>query len=302
MIADFGLARIVSPESVMKTPCGTPICVAPEVLGLQGYGKEVDLWSLGVILYILLCGFPPFQNGVEEDNLPLLYKQIISCKYDFSDPAWEIISNEAKDLISHLLVSNPAKRFTTAEVLKHPWMVNMTEAANKDIGIKQQMGRFNARRKFKLAILSMLSVKKPPFQNPNADQIKEWKTLFEKSANRKKKISTPKLKELVYSLGLDDCDKKVVDLCSKYPPIEEQIDYETFSYLVQTLPAKLTKEQFQNAFAMIADKSGRITYEELHKLIKNRVTSEQVEEIMEFVGLSDRGISYPTFEKMMTNL
>jgi len=119
MISDFGLSKIFNDEEVMKTACGTPGYVAPEVLKRQGYGKEVDLWSIGVITYILLCGYPPFydQNNVE------LYKQILACRYEFEKPWWDNISEDAKEFIRKLLVLDPAKRYTAKQAVMHPFIV-----------------------------------------------------------------------------------------------------------------------------------------------------------------------------------
>ncbi|KND01960.1 CAMK/CAMK1 protein kinase [Spizellomyces punctatus DAOM BR117] len=118
MISDFGLSKIFNDEEVMKTACGTPGYVAPEVLRRQGYGKEVDLWSLGVITYILLCGYPPFydQNNVE------LFKLIMAGQYRFDHPWWEPVSDVAKDFIRKLLVLNPRERATAAQALQHPFI------------------------------------------------------------------------------------------------------------------------------------------------------------------------------------
>ena len=90
MISDFGLSRIFSDEEMMKTACGTPGYVAPEVLKRRGYGREVDLWSIGVITYILLCGYPPFYD----ENNQELYQQIMRGDYCFDSPNWDGISYE----------------------------------------------------------------------------------------------------------------------------------------------------------------------------------------------------------------
>jgi len=116
-IADFGLSKIVGPQ-VMMTACGTPGYVAPEVLSATGYDKEVDLWSIGVITYILLCGFPPFYN----EELPKLFEQIMKADYDFPHEYWSHISNEAKDFVRKLLVVNPSKRMNSQQALSHPWL------------------------------------------------------------------------------------------------------------------------------------------------------------------------------------
>ena len=106
-IADFGLARMISNKDMMKTACGTPGYVAPEVLQNKGYSSgAVDVWSTGVILYILLCGFPPFY----EEELPALFDQILKGKYDFPSPWWDNISKDAKDLVKAMLTVDPKKR------------------------------------------------------------------------------------------------------------------------------------------------------------------------------------------------
>jgi len=117
-IADFGLSKIVSTQVMMQTACGTPGYVAPEILLTKGYEKEVDLWSIGVITYILLCGFPPFYN----DNIAELFEQIMKAEYDFPKEYWHSISKEAKDFVSKLLVADPHERMTSNEALEHPWL------------------------------------------------------------------------------------------------------------------------------------------------------------------------------------
>jgi len=117
-LADFGLSKIVSQKVMMQTACGTPGYVAPEVLKAQGYDKEVDYWSIGVITYILLCGFPPFYN----EKLQLLFEQIMKADYDFPEDYWSDISSEAKDFIRKLLVVDPKKRLIGKDCLKHPWL------------------------------------------------------------------------------------------------------------------------------------------------------------------------------------
>lgn len=104
----------------MRTACGTPGYVAPEVLKRQGYKEEVDLWSLGVITYILLCGYPPFfdQNNTE------LFKKIMSGRYQFDRPWWDNVSDKAKDFIRKLLVLDPMQRMTATQALQHPFIVD----------------------------------------------------------------------------------------------------------------------------------------------------------------------------------
>ncbi len=103
---------------MMQTACGTPGYVAPEVLQAQGYGPEVDLWSIGVITYILLCGFPPFYH----EELPELFEQIMSADFDFPEEYWDSVSSEAKDFIKKLLVVKPSDRMSVDQALAHPWL------------------------------------------------------------------------------------------------------------------------------------------------------------------------------------
>ncbi|XP_010833879.1 PREDICTED: serine/threonine-protein kinase DCLK3 [Bison bison bison] len=122
-LADFGLAKhVVRP---IFTVCGTPTYVAPEILSEKGYGLEVDMWAAGVILYILLCGFPPFRSP--ERDQEELFNIIQLGRFEFLAPYWDNISDAAKDLVSRLLVVNPKKRYTAHQVLQHPWL----EAAGK---------------------------------------------------------------------------------------------------------------------------------------------------------------------------
>jgi serine/threonine protein kinase len=116
-ISDFGLARFVIDE-LASTACGTPGYVAPEILDGKGYGKEVDYWSIGVILYILLCGFPPFY----EENNSKLFEMIKNCDYEFPSPFWDDVSKDAKDLIRAILVRDPKSRLTAEQILSHPWV------------------------------------------------------------------------------------------------------------------------------------------------------------------------------------
>lgn len=116
-IADFGFSKDFN-EDKLQTSCGSPGYVAPEVLTSESYNKSVDMWSIGVIIYILLCGYPPFYA----DNAPALFKKIMDVKYDFDDPSWDDVSSDAKDLIRHLLVKNPDERYTAQQCKEHPWI------------------------------------------------------------------------------------------------------------------------------------------------------------------------------------
>ena len=119
-ITDFGLAKYTSgPQAeAMTTACGTPGYVAPEVISGTEYDSKVDMWSLGVIAYVILCGFPPFYH----ENHAELFRRIKSCNYEFVAPFWDGVSEGAKDLITKLLVVDPEQRWSAEQVLEHPWV------------------------------------------------------------------------------------------------------------------------------------------------------------------------------------
>lgn len=118
-ITDFGLSKFFDEQStLMKTPCGTPGYIAPEVLHMRGYNQQCDVWSMGVIVYILLCGFPPFYA----DNDAQLFERIKRGQYEFLKPYWDPISDAAKDFVRRMLVTDPAKRATCEQLLQDPWL------------------------------------------------------------------------------------------------------------------------------------------------------------------------------------
>jgi len=154
MLVDFGLAKQMG-ENMLTTPCGSPAYVAPEVLERKPYGAEVDWWSLGVILYILLCGFPPFHD--EHNNLKRLYKKIKKGKFEFVKPYWDGISEDAKDLVTNLLQTDPAKRFNAKKVLEHKWLASADE---KNIGKKynDQLKNYKLKAVLRRGVNTVLAV------------------------------------------------------------------------------------------------------------------------------------------------
>ncbi|XP_022605045.1 calcium/calmodulin-dependent protein kinase type 1D [Seriola dumerili] len=148
MISDFGLSKMEGSGDVMSTACGTPGYVAPEVLAQKPYSKAVDCWSIGVIAYILLCGYPPFYD----ENDSKLFEQILKADYEFDAPYWDDISDSAKDFISSLMEKDPAKRFTCEQALRHPWIAGDT-ALCKNIheSVSRQIRKNFAKSKWRQA-------------------------------------------------------------------------------------------------------------------------------------------------------
>lgn len=148
MISDFGLSKMEGSGDVMSTACGTPGYVAPEVLAQKPYSKAVDCWSIGVIAYILLCGYPPFYD----ENDSKLFEQILKADYEFDAPYWDDISDSAKDFISSLMEKDPVKRFTCEQALRHPWIAGDT-ALCKNIheSVSRQIRKNFAKSKWRQA-------------------------------------------------------------------------------------------------------------------------------------------------------
>ncbi|XP_020293064.1 calcium/calmodulin-dependent protein kinase type II alpha chain isoform X16 [Pseudomyrmex gracilis] len=154
-LADFGLAIEVQGEAqAWYGFAGTPGYLSPEVLKKEPYGKPVDIWACGVILYILLVGYPPFWD----EDQHRLYAQIKAGSYDYPSPEWDTVTPEAKNLINQMLTVNPGKRITASEALKHPWICQRERVAS--VVHRQEtvdcLKKFNARRKLKGAILTTM--------------------------------------------------------------------------------------------------------------------------------------------------
>uniref|UniRef100_A0A8D3EAW6 calcium/calmodulin-dependent protein kinase n=1 Tax=Scophthalmus maximus TaxID=52904 RepID=A0A8D3EAW6_SCOMX len=152
-LADFGLAiEVQGDQQAWFGFAGTPGYLSPEVLRKEAYGKPVDIWACGVILYILLVGYPPFWD----EDQHKLYQQIKAGAYDFPSPEWDTVTPEAKNLINQMLTINPAKRITAQEALKHPWVCQRSTVAS--MMHRQEtvecLKKFNARRKLKVMSLT----------------------------------------------------------------------------------------------------------------------------------------------------
>ncbi|KAI8647107.1 CAMK/CAMK1 protein kinase [Parasitella parasitica] len=149
LIADFGLSRIMDTDKfhTLKTTCGTPGYMAPEIFKKTGHGKPVDLWAIGVITFFLLSGYTPFEgaNNLEE------MQAILSANYNYDDPCWENISENAKNFIDRCLTIDADKRITAKEALEHKWLLTINEEEGGDL-LPNMRTNFNARRTFKKAI------------------------------------------------------------------------------------------------------------------------------------------------------
>nr|XP_046236250.1 calcium/calmodulin-dependent protein kinase type II delta 1 chain isoform X5 [Scatophagus argus] len=186
-LADFGLAiEVQGDQQAWFGFAGTPGYLSPEVLRKDPYGKPVDMWACGVILYILLVGYPPFWD----EDQHRLYQQIKAGAYDFPSPEWDTVTPEAKDLINKMLTINPAKRVTATDALKHPWICQRSTVAS--MMHRQEtvecLKKFNARRKLKGAILTTMLATR----NFSAKSLLNKKTDGVKINNKANVVTSPK--------------------------------------------------------------------------------------------------------------
>ena len=150
-LIDFGGARYFSKNKKMTKVNGTPYYIAPEVLS-EVYDEKCDIWSCGVILYILLCGYPPFNGDSDTDIL----KSVKKGTYDFPVEEWESISKNAKDLVSNMLKYEPKVRFSAAECLAHPWFKKFESNASVTQNAIKNMQKFKVNRKLEQATITYI--------------------------------------------------------------------------------------------------------------------------------------------------
>jgi len=145
-ITDFGLSKDFG-AGTLQTSCGTPDYVAPEVLKGQPYDHSVDIWSIGVITYILLCGFPPFYGNTDAQ----IFDKILKCQYDFPSPDWDNISEDAKQFVGAILTLDPHARPTAADCLEAPWLQHNAAPPKSINRMDSKLADYNANRKKALA-------------------------------------------------------------------------------------------------------------------------------------------------------
>ena len=223
-IADFGFAKRLGAggEESLTTQCGTPGYVAPEILEGVPYGTQSDMWSIGVIIYILLGGYPPF---IEQDQKKLFYR-IRKGNYEFHDEYWGSVSKDAKSLISSMLTVDPKKRITAKDALGNSW-INGSDAklAAMDLGKNlEEFKKFNAKRKFKAAVKGVTaanmmkkfvggakgtSLERKMTEEDIAD-LKETFNMFDKDGGGT--ISQAELKSVMERLGMKMSDADVMEV------------------------------------------------------------------------------------------
>ena len=293
-VIDFGLSQIISPEKKLKTKVGTAYYVAPEIL--QGnYTEKCDIWSAGVILYIFLSGDPPF-NGPSD---AVIYGKIAEMKFNFPEKKWKNISNEAKDLIMHMIAPEK-ERYTAKEVLQHPWFKNASNvplsALNFDVLFFIDYVRGSELKKMSLLYIA---------SRLDENEIENLKKAFEAFDKCKDgQISYDELKQGLIQLKSHNINENDIIALFKSIDVDQngRIDYTEFLAATIQKVNYLRNERLWEAFCMFdKDNSGHITKDELLQALKAEKSQEkEIEKYIKAVDKNGDGqIDYKEFLELM---
>ncbi|WJZ88094.1 hypothetical protein VitviT2T_007425 [Vitis vinifera] len=295
---DFGLSIFFKPGQRFNEIVGSPYYMAPEVLR-RHYGPEVDVWSAGVILYILLCGVPPFWAETEEGIAQAIVKSVV----DFERDPWPHVSEDAKDLVRSMLDPNPYNRLTVEEVLAHPWIKNATSIPNVSLGenVRTRIKQFSLMNKFKKRVLRVVADNLP---NEQRDGIRQIFHMMDTDKNGN--LSFEELKDGLHKIGhpVADPDVKMLIEAADMDGTGT-LNCDEFVTISVHLRKISSDENLSEAFrAFDKNDSGYIEFEELREALREDnlgPNNEQViQDIIFDVDLDKDGrISYDEFKAMM---
>lgn len=292
---DFGLSIFYKPGQYFSDVVGSPYYVAPEVLH-KYYGPEIDVWSAGVILYILLCGVPPF--WAETDNG--IFKQILKGKIDFESEPWPQISDSAKDLVKKMLTRNPRERLTAHQVLCHPWIVDDNVAPDRPLGsaVLSRLKQFYDMNKLKKMALRVIA------ERLSEEEIGGLKQLFKMiDTDNSGTITHEELKHALKRVGSDLTESEIKALMSAADfDNNGTIDYGEFIAATLHLNKMEREENLLAAFSYFdKDGSGYITIDELQQACQEFGLGDvKLEDIIKEIDIDNDGrIDYGEFATMM---
>ncbi|CAN0923193.1 Calcium-dependent protein kinase 20 [Linum grandiflorum] len=289
---DFLLAGETYTEIV-----GSPYYMAPEVLK-RNYGPEIDVWSAGVILYILLCGYPPFWAETEQGVARAIIRSVLDMKRD----PWPKVSDNAKDLVKKMLSPDPKRRLTAQEVLDHPWLQNSSSAPNVPLGdaVKARLKQFSAMNKLKKRALRVIAER---LSVEEAASIKEAFQLIDARNNRK--VNIDDLRIGLQKLGHQVTEADIHNLMEAGDVDGDgYLDYGEFVTISVHLRKIGNDDHIRTAFEFFdQNKTGHIEIEELRDALANDVDAqgeEIISAIVQDVDTDKDGkISYEEFAAMM---
>ncbi|KAH0449534.1 hypothetical protein IEQ34_020226 [Dendrobium chrysotoxum] len=294
---DFGLSVFFTPGEQFTEIVGSPYYMAPEVLK-RNYGQEIDVWSAGVILYILLCGVPPFWAETEQGVAQAIIRSVI----DFKRDPWPKVSDSAKDLVKKMLDPNPKRRLSAQEVLDHPWLQNAKKAPNVNLGetVRARLQQFSVMNKFKKRALRVVA------EHLTVEEVAGIKEMFKKmDINNNGRITLEELKYGLHKHGhqIPDADVQILMEAADVDG-DGTLEYGEFVALSIHLQKLGNDEHLHKAFAFFdQNKSGFIEIEELRDALKEDLGSNSEEVINAIISDVDTDkdgkISYEEFAAMM---
>ncbi|KAJ8570591.1 hypothetical protein K7X08_037563 [Anisodus acutangulus] len=292
---DFGLSVFFKPGETFSDVVGSPYYVAPEVLR-KHYGLECDIWSAGVIIYILLSGVPPFWDESEQG----IFEQVLKGELDFASEPWPTISESAKDLVRKMLVRDPKKRLTAHEVLCHPWVRVGGVAPDKplDCAVLSRLNQFSAMNKLKKIAVRVIA------ESLSGEEIAGLKEMFKMiDADNSGHITLEELKKGLERVGANLKDSEIVSLMQA-ADIDNSgtIDYGEFIAAMLHLNKIQKEDHMYAAFSYFdEDGSGYITKDELQNACdKFGLSNIPIDELMREVDQDNDGrIDYSEFVAMM---
>lgn len=292
---DFGLSVFYKPNQVFRDVVGSAYYVAPEVLK-RYYSHECDVWSAGVILYILLCGVPPFWDENENG----IFKLVAKGAYDITKEPWDKISASAKDLVKKLLVVNPKQRLTAQQALQHPWLREGGDAPDTvlDDTVLSRLKKFSGMNRLKKMALNVIAKNMSPHE---IEGLQEMFKAFDKDNSGT--ITMQELKEGLKKMG-NPLTEMEVDAMMNEIDVDGDglISYDEFIAATMHMNKLNTEENMWKAFQEFdADGSGCITPDELHMaLAKHGMSVKDIDDILQDVDKDGDGlIDYAEFVLMM---
>ena len=295
-VIDFGLSQIISPAKRLKTKVGTAYYVSPEIL-IGDYTEKCDIWSAGVILYIFLSGDPPFNGPSDSD----IYNKIAQMKFSFPEKKWKTISNDAKDLITHMIAPEN-ERYTAEQVLNHPWFKNASNvplsALNFDTAYFIDYFRGSTLKKMSLLYIA---------SRLDENEIENLKKVFEAFDKQKDgQITYDELKQGLIQLKSRNIKENDIIALFKSIDVDQngKIDYTEFLAATIQKVNYYRNERLWEAFCMYdKDNNGHITKEELIKALKAEKSQEkEIEKYIQAVDKNGDGqIDYKEFLALMNN-
>lgn len=304
-LIDFGLSKIQSDKKSMKTFAGTPYYMAPEVMEGSGYGMQCDVWSAGVLLYVFMSGYLPFQ-GANRDEV---FSKIRGGKFHFNHEEFTEVSQEAKELIKQLLVVDPKKRLSAQGALNHPWIKNYKKRAQSgtgpqfDVNVLLRLREYKGVSKLKQAATNML------VKMANKSQIENLKKDFEAIDKDGTHMITPEeLKQAIKKsqIGIQDAEiDRIINEVDYHG--NNKINYTEFIIATMDVKQFLDDSNLQAIFNQFdTDGSGTITKDNIivaMQKIGQTITQEDLDQIMQEHDLENNGvISLEEFKALMLGI